>query len=90
MFGGGYPGPNCFKQLQITANGKSAVATVMDQCPGCAYGDLDMSPSLFSHFADHSVGRFGISWDWIDGSSSPAPAPVVVSLKCALKSQPQN
>lgn len=87
-FGSGYPGPNCFKQLRINANGKSAVATVMDQCPGCAYGDLDMSPDLFSHFADHSVGRFPISWEWMDSSAAPAPA--VVSQKGKLESSAET
>lgn len=83
MFGSGYPGPNCFKQIRINANGKSAVATIMDQCPGCAYGSLDLSPDLFSHFADHSVGVFNMDWDFIDGSS--APAPVIVSLDFAAR-----
>lgn len=74
QFGSGYPGPNCFKQVQINANGKSATATIMDQCPGCAYGDLDMSPSLFSHFADHSVGVFQMDWDFVGSGAAPAPA----------------
>jgi hypothetical protein len=34
QYGNGYPGPNCFKQIQISANGKTATATIMDQCPG--------------------------------------------------------
>jgi hypothetical protein len=42
QYGNGYPGPNCFKQIQISANGKTATATIMDQCPGCGYGDLEV------------------------------------------------
>ena len=41
------------------------------QCPGCAYGDLDMSQGLFEFFEPTGVGRFGISWDWGD-TSAPA------------------
>ncbi|KAJ9099266.1 hypothetical protein QFC21_004147 [Naganishia friedmannii] len=74
QFGDGYPGPNCFKQIQISANGKTATATIMDQCPGCAYGALDLSPSLFNHFADPSVGVFQMSWDFV-GAAAPAPEP---------------
>ena len=61
QYGSGYPGPECFKQIQISANGKTATATIMDLCPGCGYGDLDMSPALFNHFADPSVGVFQVS-----------------------------
>ncbi|KAJ9124720.1 hypothetical protein QFC24_003088 [Naganishia onofrii] len=75
QYGGGYPGPNCFKQIQISANGKTATATIMDQCPGCGYGDLDMSPSLFNHFADPSVGVFQMSWDFVGAAPAPAPEP---------------
>lgn len=79
QYGSGYPGPNCFKQIQISANGKTATATIMDQCPGCGYGDLDMSPSLFNHFADPSVGVFQMSWDW--AGAAPAPEPTYVRLR---------
>lgn len=30
--------------------------------PGCPYGGLDFSPSLFKHFADESVGVFYMNW----------------------------
>ncbi|KZT28537.1 hypothetical protein NEOLEDRAFT_1058556 [Neolentinus lepideus HHB14362 ss-1] len=68
MYGSGYPGPNCFKSITITANGKTAVATIMDECPGCPYGGLDFSQGLFEHFADTSVGVLYGSWYYNDGS----------------------
>jgi len=37
-------------------------AQVLDACPGCPYGGLDMSPALFRHFADESVGVIYMSW----------------------------
>lgn len=83
QYGGGYPGPNCFKQIQISANGKTATATIMDQCPGCGYGDLDMSPALFNHFADPSVGVFQMSWDFVGAAPAPAPAPEPTSTYVA-------
>ena len=42
------------------------------QCPGCAFGDLDMSQGLFEFFESTGVGRFAISWDWGDTSAPPA------------------
>jgi hypothetical protein len=51
QYGGGYPGPNCGRSITISYGGKTAVATIMDQCPSCGFGDLDLSRSLFNHFS---------------------------------------
>lgn len=68
QYGSGYPGPNCGRQLRISYGGKSTTATVRDQCPGCGYGDLDLSRGLFNFFASEDVGVFQMSWTWADGS----------------------
>lgn len=77
QYGGGYPGPNCGRALTISYGGKTATATVRDQCPGCAYGSLDLSRGLFNYFASEDVGVFQMSWSWADGSgggnSQPEP-----------------
>ncbi|GHJ89992.1 hypothetical protein NliqN6_6394 [Naganishia liquefaciens] len=65
QYGGGYPGPECFKQIKIWANGQEATATIMDECPSCNYGDLDMSPSLFNQFANPDDGVFQMNWQYI-------------------------
>src|SRR5947209_5246715 len=31
QYGGGYPGPECFKSITITVGGKTAQATIMDE-----------------------------------------------------------
>jgi expansin len=48
----------------VTINGPSGAVTVriVDQCPGCASGDIDLSPEAFKHIADLSAGRVSISW----------------------------
>ncbi|KAJ9112243.1 hypothetical protein QFC22_006327 [Naganishia vaughanmartiniae] len=66
QYGGGYPGPECFKQIQIWANGQTATATIMDECPSCSYGQLDLSPSLFNHFASPDDGIFEMTWDYVN------------------------
>ncbi|KAG8933259.1 hypothetical protein FRC02_012245 [Tulasnella sp. 418] len=68
QYGGGYPGPQCFKSIRITARGKSAVAQITDECPTCGYGDLDFSQGLFEHFANTNEGVFQMSWEFIDGN----------------------
>ncbi|KAF8322480.1 hypothetical protein DL93DRAFT_2071250 [Clavulina sp. PMI_390] len=66
---GGSPGPECFKYITIHGpNGKTATAQIMDECPTCPYGCLDMSEGLFTHFEPTSVGEFPITWEYNDGS----------------------
>lgn len=61
-------GAECGKSLSITnpSNGKTASATVVDMCPGCAHGSLDMSPTLFQQLASGGLdeGVFSISWSF--------------------------
>lgn len=49
----------CGKSITITNTelGKSTTATVVDQCPGCAYGSLDMSQSLFSDLSNNNLAE---------------------------------
>ncbi|EKD00457.1 expansin family protein [Trichosporon asahii var. asahii CBS 8904] len=61
-------GAHCGQMLTITLGGKSQTAKVVDLCPGCAHGSLDMSPALFEKFNSKDVGRFQMSWTWNDGS----------------------
>ncbi|KAL8284144.1 hypothetical protein RQP46_004893 [Phenoliferia psychrophenolica] len=48
--------PWCFKTITITYGGKSAQAEIVDACQACGYGGLDLTPTLFEHFASESVG----------------------------------
>lgn len=65
----------CFQTITVSYGGKSHSAKVLDACPGCSYGGLDMSPALFNYFADPSVGIFYMSWTSGGGDPAPAPAP---------------
>ncbi|KAF9519801.1 hypothetical protein BS47DRAFT_996897 [Hydnum rufescens UP504] len=75
QFGSGYPGPHCFESITITCNGKTAHATIMDECPGCPYAGLDLSEGLFSYFADPSVGVLACDWSYGTSGENPKPAP---------------
>ena len=35
---------------------------IVDLCPGCKQGDIDLSPLAFSHIADTALGRVPITW----------------------------
>jgi len=73
---GGTPngGGPCGKFVQITdtQTGVKQIAKVVDRCPGCKEGDLDMSPSLFAalHNGNMDAGRFPISWEFIDAAAA--------------------
>ncbi|KAI8998806.1 RlpA-like double-psi beta-barrel-protein domain-containing protein-containing protein [Trametes punicea] len=74
-YGQGYPGPNCFRPIEITYNGKTAQAIVMDECPGCpGPGGLDLSEGLFQYFAPLSEGVLYASWRYTDEGDDPAPS----------------
>lgn len=42
---------------------------VVDECPGCAYGDLDLSPDAFAMLSPMEAGRIDITWDVVLTSS---------------------
>ncbi|KAI0850833.1 RlpA-like double-psi beta-barrel-protein domain-containing protein-containing protein [Daldinia vernicosa] len=54
----------CGKQIQIHMGGKSALATVVDKCPGCSENSIDVSPAVFESLAPLTVGRTQIEWDY--------------------------
>lgn len=43
-------------------NGSSTVVRIVDKCPGCAKGDLDLSETAFTELAPKSAGRIKIAW----------------------------
>ncbi|EJC98567.1 uncharacterized protein FOMMEDRAFT_95933, partial [Fomitiporia mediterranea MF3/22] len=61
-FGSGYPGPHCFKSIHLSVGGKSVTAQIVDECPGCPHGGLDLTEGLFQHFAPLDKGVLKGSW----------------------------
>ncbi|KAI9624453.1 hypothetical protein H4Q26_016854 [Puccinia striiformis f. sp. tritici PST-130] len=45
-------------------NGKRVVAKVLDECPSCRFGDLDLSPSAFKALGKLEDGVLPIDWQW--------------------------
>ncbi|CAO1621749.1 unnamed protein product [Parajaminaea phylloscopi] len=84
----------CHRQITISANGKTAQATIEDECPGdgvtCKYGALDLSPSLFSFFGDKSLGVMDITWWFSDGSGGGGSSGSSGSSKPSHKSSNSN
>lgn len=43
----------------------SVTVRIVDRCPGCDPGDLDLSPAAFERIADLVTGRVPISWNYV-------------------------
>ncbi|KAI0027339.1 RlpA-like double-psi beta-barrel-protein domain-containing protein-containing protein, partial [Vararia minispora EC-137] len=54
----------CGQSITISYGGKTAQATIVDECPGCPYGGLDLTEGLFKYFADTSLGVVYGQWSW--------------------------
>ncbi|KAF8602119.1 hypothetical protein BDV93DRAFT_545520 [Ceratobasidium sp. AG-I] len=55
-------GANCWRGITIQAYGQQVDAAIVDLCPGCGYGDLDMAPALFEAFTGLDTGVFQMTW----------------------------
>ncbi|KAK4675201.1 hypothetical protein QC764_500460 [Podospora pseudoanserina] len=64
---GGNPNNNplCGRRLRASFEGKSVEVAVVDRCPACSAGSLDLSPAAFSQLADLGRGRIQGSWVWL-------------------------
>ena len=58
-------------------NGEITVR-IVDQCPECPAGDIDLSPEAFSQIAELSAGRVPISWSYV---ACDVQGPVVYHFK---------
>jgi hypothetical protein len=59
---------NCGRRAEVTRDGRSMVTvTVVDRCAGCAYGDIDLSPTAFQQLggSERSEGRVKVTWSFI-------------------------
>ncbi|KAM7203188.1 RlpA-like double-psi beta-barrel-containing domain containing protein [Naviculisporaceae sp. PSN 640] len=57
----------CGRKLRVRSNGREVVVAIVDRCPSCNYGDLDLSPSAFQALGYNPAqsGRFRGDWDWL-------------------------
>ncbi|XXG99453.1 hypothetical protein Hte_005792 [Hypoxylon texense] len=55
---------HCGKTIKIHYNGKTGSAKIVDKCPGCGGDGIDVSPKVFKEFADLSVGRVAVTWEY--------------------------
>ena len=68
----------CGACLAVAGPLGEVVVRVVDQCPGCKHGDLDLSREAFAAIAPLSDGRTKIAWRVV---ACPVTGPVVYQIK---------
>lgn len=52
----------CGACAEVTGPKGTVTIRIVDLCPECKTGDLDLSPQAFDKIAEHAAGRVPISW----------------------------
>ena len=69
----------CGGYLQVSGPDGSVRVKVIDQCPECAAGHIDLSEAAFAKLAPLSAGLVNVSYTYL--SDPPLPGPVSVEVK---------
>jgi len=59
----------------------SVTVRIVDQCPECPKGNIDLSPEAFDHLAQRSLGRVPIKWKYVPCSFSTPSTPLSYRFK---------
>ena len=59
--------PVCGRKIEVTRNGKSVTARVVDKCPAdsCPGENIDLSPAAFDKIGNRNEGRVQVSWKFV-------------------------
>lgn len=61
-----YSSENCGRCALVSGPKGTVTVVVLDKCPGCDSGDLDLSEQAFEKIASTSAGRVAITWSFVD------------------------
>jgi expansin (peptidoglycan-binding protein) len=60
-----YSKANCGKCISVTGPRGTVVVRIVDKCPGCSFGDVDLSQTAFAKIARLADGRIDIKWHFV-------------------------
>ena len=60
-----YSKANCGRCVSVTGPNGTVVVRITDKCPGCDFGDIDLSMTAFGKIAKLSAGRIAITWHFV-------------------------
>jgi expansin len=69
----------CGGYLEVSGPDGSVLVKVVDQCPGCAAGHIDLSATAFARLAPLSAGRIDVTYAYLPDPPLPGPLSVEVS-----------
>jgi expansin (peptidoglycan-binding protein) len=64
----------CGACVEIAGPDATIVARIVDRCPECSQGDIDLGEAAFAKIARKELGRVPISWRYV---SCPVEGPLV-------------
>jgi expansin (peptidoglycan-binding protein) len=56
----------CGACAEVTGPTGAVVVRIVDRCPGCGAGSIDLSQTAFSAVAELSAGRVDVTWKFVD------------------------
>ncbi|KAI9475420.1 MAG: RlpA-like double-psi beta-barrel-protein domain-containing protein-containing protein [Benjaminiella poitrasii] len=62
LMGDSSDGKYCGQSITIKSGSKSVTVKVVDTCPSCGEGDVDLSPSAFKKLGSLDTGVLPITW----------------------------
>ena len=60
-----YSKANCGRCAAIKGPLGSVTVKILDKCPGCAFGDIDLSQTAFQKIAKLADGRVKMTWSFV-------------------------
>ncbi|RDX44877.1 barwin-like endoglucanase, partial [Lentinus brumalis] len=57
-------GANCWRHIGVRYKGKFVDVTVVDECPGCEPGHIDLSEGAFQQLASLSLGVIPVEYNY--------------------------
>jgi expansin (peptidoglycan-binding protein) len=74
----------CGACLAVAGPLGAVVVRVVDSCPGCKHGDLDLAREAFAQIAPLSAGRARVAWHEV---ACPVTGPIVYQIKAGSNRQ---
>ncbi len=68
----------CGACIAVSGPDGAVTVRVVDRCPGCALGDVDLSAEAFAMIANPAAGRVAITWEL---TTCPGSAPIDLHFK---------
>ncbi|THU85255.1 hypothetical protein K435DRAFT_391803, partial [Dendrothele bispora CBS 962.96] len=88
-------GAHCGEKVQIEASELITEGTILDECPGCGFSNLDLSPEFFSVYGDLAEGLLTGFWHFeatstTSGLSSSNSGPTTTSSSSSSSQGPSE